>query len=618
MTAPHQQLAYLESVGLVRVAQVEPELEYLFRHALVQGAAYDSLLKQDRKRLHLAVGEVLEQLYPDRLASRELAPVLGQHFYEAGDARALKYFTWAGDAAANVYANAEAVAHYSRALEIARTHTHAPLPEAGLDEVSNIQLLHLYTRRGRALELNGRYAEALSNCDEMETVARERGDRALELAALVAHATIHVTPNPTFDVAQGRILLEQALALARELSDPQTEARIYWDLLRLYYWSRDLAHALDYGERSLAIARQLNLREQLAFTLHDLHRSYNAIGQWKRAWAALDEAHYLWRELDNRPMLADALASAADFYHGQGDYEQALTFAKEAFLISQSIGNLWGQSYSQMMMGFIYLECGEVGCAITAMKDAIHLSELAGLVVLEPRLCIQLAWAYGMLGAIEQGREMIRVTLAKTEGILLPNPAIRAGLAAMLARLEILDGNIAAAEDALRAGHAIVDKVLSPGLFTFFGIALAGGELALATQDYARAISIMDDAIANIPEEGMHPAHVDARYLKGQALLGMGQIKAALEALMEARAGAEAAGSRIRLWTILFTLSQLEAKRGDQVAAQALRRQACKIIEYIADHVDRPVPSALPAAAGPDLRASFLSLPRVRAVMEAR
>src|SRR6185436_1130224 len=110
----------LESAGLLLRAPSERELEYLFRHALVQEAAYRSLLRQDRRRLHLMVGETLEALYPERL--EELAPLLGQHFSEAGDAaRALRYFALAGQAAEQVYANAEAVMHYTRALEIAKT-----------------------------------------------------------------------------------------------------------------------------------------------------------------------------------------------------------------------------------------------------------------------------------------------------------------------------------------------------------------------------------------------------------------------------------------------------------------------------------------------------------------
>ena len=65
------ELGTLEASGLIQLAVLEPELEYLFRHALVQDAAYASLLKQDRRTLHRLAAETLLATYPDR--KRELA-----------------------------------------------------------------------------------------------------------------------------------------------------------------------------------------------------------------------------------------------------------------------------------------------------------------------------------------------------------------------------------------------------------------------------------------------------------------------------------------------------------------------------------------------------------------
>ena len=92
------QLSTLESAGLIRLAQFEPDLEYLFRHTLVQDAAYATLLTADRKRQHQVVGEAIEHLYPDRL--NEYAAMLARHFEQAGNNRhALEYFSRAGDTA---------------------------------------------------------------------------------------------------------------------------------------------------------------------------------------------------------------------------------------------------------------------------------------------------------------------------------------------------------------------------------------------------------------------------------------------------------------------------------------------------------------------------------------
>ena len=107
-------LGLLEASGLVQVAALEPELEYLFRHALVQDAAYSSLLKQDRRTLHRLAAETLLTLYPERRG--ELAAVIAMHFERAGDpAAAVEHFVVAGEHALERFANREALSFFDRA-----------------------------------------------------------------------------------------------------------------------------------------------------------------------------------------------------------------------------------------------------------------------------------------------------------------------------------------------------------------------------------------------------------------------------------------------------------------------------------------------------------------------
>jgi tetratricopeptide (TPR) repeat protein len=110
-------LVTLEGSGLIQIAAVQPELEYLFRHALVQDAAYSSLLKQDRRVLHKLAAESLLDAYPER--RRELAAVVAMHLELAGDpAGAAEHFAVAGDHALERFAQREAVSFYRRALDL--------------------------------------------------------------------------------------------------------------------------------------------------------------------------------------------------------------------------------------------------------------------------------------------------------------------------------------------------------------------------------------------------------------------------------------------------------------------------------------------------------------------
>src|SRR5207249_4838853 len=90
------ELGTLEASGLIQIVALQPELEYLFRHALVQEAAYSSLLKQDRRKLHRAAAETILSLHPER--ERELAGVIAMHFEQAGDgALAAQHLVVAGE-----------------------------------------------------------------------------------------------------------------------------------------------------------------------------------------------------------------------------------------------------------------------------------------------------------------------------------------------------------------------------------------------------------------------------------------------------------------------------------------------------------------------------------------
>ena len=118
----------LEARGLIRLATAQPELEYLFRHALLQDTAYESLLKQERKQLHQVVGQTLEQLYPDRVG--EMAAVLARHFEQAGDNdKAVDYLTAAAKYAIERNAITEAYELYSRASAMLPEYDPAAAPE---------------------------------------------------------------------------------------------------------------------------------------------------------------------------------------------------------------------------------------------------------------------------------------------------------------------------------------------------------------------------------------------------------------------------------------------------------------------------------------------------------
>ena len=106
----------LTATDLIREKQKIPELEYIFKHALVQESTYESILLKKRHELHGKVASAIETLFSDRLD--EFSSVLAYHYAKAELwEKAQEYLFKAGDQAGRIAADAEALTHYQQALE---------------------------------------------------------------------------------------------------------------------------------------------------------------------------------------------------------------------------------------------------------------------------------------------------------------------------------------------------------------------------------------------------------------------------------------------------------------------------------------------------------------------
>lgn len=572
----------LHQAGLIQPLDAEG---YIFRHVLVQEAAYNSTLLKRRRELHLRIGEILERLYADRL--EEYAPLLAYHFYSAEDKRSLKYDLLAGEKAEQLYANAEAAVHYSRALETAKRIS------AGKEQIGV-----LYRKIGHVLELEGQHAEALKNYEAMESFAHETDDLPLELESLTSRATIYSIFTQLHSPLFAQKMLVRALDLAQQIGDQASQAKLHWNLMLNYLFSKVIDKAVEHGEKALTIARANGDREQLAFILNDLTRVYTCTGEFEKGYAVVSEARGLWRELENQSMLADSFGAEAEAGFNAGDYARALDCARQSLEISVTTGNLWGQAYNNMMFGFVTLDQGEVDRAISYMEDSIRLGDQAGLVASSVGERAELGWVYGSFGDTEKGfetsSEALTVALAKL-------PEWKPLPIAMMVRVLLVKGDLKQAEGL--AGPKKIEPISIPYARYTILVELANVELALAQKDFAKALAIVDDIRSEIPST-IRTDISEVLWHKAKALLGLGQVEQARPVLIEAQALAEALGSRMSLWRIYSMLNEIDSQAGRQKEAALFREKAKLNVSYIADHLQVP-----------GLKEYFLAKPEVKAVL---
>lgn len=584
-------LVQLEAAELVRrLSELDPT--YIFKHALTQESAYQSLLTKRRREIHRDVAQVYEEIFAHQLD--EYAALLARHYTEAGDeAKALEYESRAGDVATRVYANTEAIEHYTRAIALA-TRTQA----------DSQTLTHFFSARGRVFELQGIYAKAMANYAEMEALAHERNDRAMELASLSARVTILSTPTTAHDPKEAEVLTDRALELARTLKDRAAEARILWNMMFLarWGWQRPL-DAVRFGEQSLAIARELQLEEQVAFTLNDLGiHGYLNSGQLPQALTTLEEARGMWRQMNNLPMLADSFSGSSIAYFSMGRYDEAIAAADEAWRISESVNNPWGKSYSRWIVGDVYLDRGEPEHAAQLMEESIHSGEQAGFVAATVGVRNNLAMLYGHMGLPARGIGLAQLAREAAESGL---PSWVPWCVGTLARLYVLQGEIALAKAMFRLTNGGPIQVY---LFRWFSIlsypiALAEIEIALAENDAAHANATADFLIQHAQRIGAHSVLPDAYLRKGAALIALNQLDIALQTFLHARDIALELGARRMLWQIYAAMARLELARGNAADAERLRTKAREVVDYIAAH------------ASGEMREAFLAQGQVKEIL---
>ncbi|MBK7218489.1 MAG: AAA family ATPase [Candidatus Promineofilum sp.] len=553
-----RQLLELQRTELVREVTRLPEPEYAFHHTLIHEATYNTILVKERRALHRRMAEILSAR-PDATAT-----ALAHHWLE-GDtpARALPHLLAAGDTALKLNATAEAVAHYERARPIA------------LAENDTAGLVHLTTARGRALELESRFADADSVYSELERLGDERDEPRLQLAALIAQGKLRANVTPFYDPVAGRALMQRALALAEQLDDRPAEVRILWNLLNIDRFDVfNLENATQFGERALNLARELGLAEETAYLLNDLGEALGSLGHMEEAREMMGEAVQHWRELGNEPMLADGLTGLANWTAFGGDLPGGRAAADEAYAVNVRIGNPWGQAYSGAVRGLIRSLQGEIGAGVEGLQTAIEKAQEAGFVggqVLARAFLSQILLG---VGAIDEA------TVAAEEGLAVGRAQLPQFAGMCLARLAL--AQIAA--DDVAAAAALLDDPLLEGTrqqaFVEIDVTLARIALALAGGEPAAALAQADTAAQRLEETNGVIWLPEVLRARAQALAALGRPTEAIAALASAASVARAAGARGLLWSHLIELAGAQARLGDNAAA-VTRREADAELEYV-------------------------------------
>ncbi|MEN8183155.1 MAG: AAA family ATPase, partial [Myxococcota bacterium] len=519
----------LRGLELIYEKAAQPELAFMFKHALTRDVAYDSVLLSRRKALHRIVGLAIEELYQDRLS--EHVEHLAHHF-TAGEEweKAFLYSVRAARKAADAFANQSAVEHCRRALEI------ADRPGGDVPRETRRELE----------ELRGMAGAAMSDF-------RDSGDaflRAVELADSPA---------------------DRAFDLGRAAHS--------------FFWAHEypqLAEALEEGER---LSRDHDLQEGLAFS--KVMRAFRTVV----VFGELETHDRLIQEVESLAPTHPEVVIILRYLQGQraewtGDFRAAaasqqagIDLARKHRLPGLLVPGQWFRAKALCCLG-------EYGESLGQIREAYEIAERIGDRHQRARMLNTLGWVHGEVGAHERAAEYNRRSVELAEemlelGLVAGTPEIHGNASINLARNRIALGDVEGAEQELASVREDLGQQGDPWMRWRYSLHLADVEarLALARGDPEAALPHLEEELAGAREKGARKLVARALALRARVQIVLEDPEAAEASLREALPMARAIGHPPACWRALALLAELARRAGETGRAEEARAQAARLIE---------------------------------------
>jgi len=420
---------------------VEQATHYQFLHEIVRVLVYGDLSHGRRRLLHRRAGDALERMQRDQAAGMHAQ--LARHFQEAGiSEKATVYWKQAGDAAAGVYANEEAIVYYSRALALVpdgdlgvrsallldreRVHHLLGNREAQSDDLDALATLagglddpgrhaELALRQANYCEATGDYPAAIAAAQEVVALAGETGHKecivrghlawgralrrqgdydsardhlaqALDLASVAdlpdfaaeSLSALGLIEYDRGDYAEAQAVLEQALAIFRKAGGLQGEGDVLNSLGTVSDATGDYTGARVTFEQALEIFHEIGNRLGEGYVRNNLGQVATTLGAYSEAREYYEGSLAIFYQIANRLGQGAVLNNLGETTHYQGDYHGARGYYERALATFREIGNRPFQGYALTGLGDALARLGELDEAAVAYQRAVALRRELG------------------------------------------------------------------------------------------------------------------------------------------------------------------------------------------------------------------------------------------------
>jgi predicted ATPase/class 3 adenylate cyclase len=528
-------LAELQKLELIYQQGLIPEPAYVFKHAMIQEVAYNSLLERQRKDLHGAVGEAIESLFPERLS--EHYEELAHHFAQAEMwEKAMAYSTLSGERAMDAYANAEAKVHFSRALYAA---------EQIRATVDLGMLARLHAKYGTILMLLGEEEAAVAAYERALEVIQRVGDQPGELEIRIGLSQVYTNYHRAEPATQH---IERALAMARALNDPSQQARCLANSVRVRSAAfGQIVETRSDLEEALQLAELITDPKLLAEVLSSLGQTLQWRSEFDRSLVCLRKGVALAQQIHAGLEFGRAAFNLGHVLAAQGDYEDALQWYQQISDYALAADDKFWIARMPNTIAGVYLELYHVE---EALQRSLEGYEVAQQFDPWPEPWLHALLKIGLSYLQQQDYAQVETSFKRAQGLLESDTWMRWRVHMALLRAQ--------GEFALIQGQAEV-------AWTY-----AQESLELATRMLSRKHMVR------------------AQLLQGDIMASSGQFEEAKDTLHAAIQLAEELQIPREMWLGKAALGKVLMRLGQDHEAESRLTQAMHTINTIADAVQTP------------------------------
>lgn len=381
-----------------------PEVTFTFRHALIQDAAYDTMLASRARALHARIAEVVAERFPDLAATRP--EVLAQHYARAAmPAEARNQWRRAAEQAIARSATVEAVAHLEAALA---ENAHLPEDEAAVEAEIEI-------RKTLCVPLEARYwgsGDITRNLERLGDLLRERGDEDDLFLVLHGLCGEHLISG---DPARARAFAEHMQQIAAPHGEGVLAVLTEHNLGMSSFFLAEFERAIGHFDRAIALSPSATPEEVRRYYVADPR----IVDMVMRAWALALVGRTAEAQATAAAVAEDAEASDHDFTRTYAfcilgsvrqaldDAPGALAAAERGLHLSQRISFRYWEAWSRIMRGWALAATGRASDGLKELTTGIDEYAATGSRQIVPYAKTLLAEAYLLAGQPAAGLALI-------------------------------------------------------------------------------------------------------------------------------------------------------------------------------------------------------------------